>query len=78
MHVWNCRLLVVGSYSFCFSFFIQDGRYLPYALHECIWTTPHNNDHGYIREITAIGITGKEIIVRAMCLRCSQVFSLYI
>ena len=56
---WLCGWL-------CWLFVIQDGRYLPYALHECIWTTPHNNDHGYIREITAIGMTGKEIIVKAM------------
>ena len=59
MHVWNCLLLVIGPCSSFFSFFVQDGRYLRYVLDECVWTTPHNNNHGYIREITTTGITGK-------------------
>lgn len=59
VHMWNCLLLVIGPCSSFFPLFIQDGRYLPYVLNECVWMTPHNNNHGYIREITAIGITGK-------------------
>ena len=63
-----CLWLVPAVRSLFFPFFIQDGRYLPYVLNECIWTTPHNHNHGYICEITAVGISGKQIIVTAMCL----------
>lgn len=56
-----------GGRSLHYPEFWKDGRYLPYALHECIWTTPHNNDHGYIREITAIGITGQHAIKVKFC-----------
>ena len=51
-------------YYFIFNFFlVQDGRYVPYMFDNCVWTTPHNTDHGYIRDITAISVTGKYRVV---------------
>ncbi|XP_078355533.1 uncharacterized protein LOC144658639 isoform X2 [Oculina patagonica] len=43
-----------------------DGRYRPYTFNDCVWWTSHNADHGYICEITAIGVTGKEKIVNTV------------
>ena len=32
---------------------------VPYQFGECVWTTPHNMDHGYVRDIIAVGLHGK-------------------
>ncbi|KAL9986493.1 hypothetical protein ACROYT_G000648 [Oculina patagonica] len=39
----------------------KDGRYRPYTFNDCVWWTSHNADHGYICEITAIGVTGERL-----------------
>ena len=33
---------------------------MPYQFGECVWTTPYNMDHGYVRDIfIAVGLHGK-------------------
>ena len=41
--------------------FTQDERYIPYQFGECVWTTPHNHNHGYVRDIIAVDSYGKEV-----------------
>ena len=47
--------------SICAYIFIQDGRYVPYKfeMQKIVWTTSHNKDHGYVRDIIAVGVNGK-------------------
>ena len=32
---------------------------MPYQFGECVWTTPYNMDHGYVRDFLAVGLHGK-------------------
>ena len=38
----------------------QEGRFAPYNFQQTVWTTPHNTDHGYVRNIIAINVHGKQ------------------
>ncbi len=70
--------MIIDFSLFIFPVFVQDGRYRPYTFNDCVWSTPHNTDHGYIREITAIGATGKEKIVNTVnfLVTCSYIVTL--
>ena len=42
--------------------FFQNGRYTSYQFDDdqCVWTTSHNSDHGYVHDIIAISVHGKQ------------------
>ncbi|XP_066023688.1 uncharacterized protein [Pocillopora verrucosa] len=45
----------------------KDGRFVPYQFGECVWTTPHNMDHGYVRDIIAVGLHGQQNPIKIKC-----------
>ncbi|XP_066023302.1 uncharacterized protein [Pocillopora verrucosa] len=45
----------------------KDGRFVPYQFGECVWTTPHNMDHGYVRDIMAVGLHGQQNPIKIKC-----------
>ena len=34
-------------------------KIVPYQFGECVWTAPHNMDHGHVHDIIAVSLHGK-------------------
>lgn len=45
----------------------KDERYIPYQFGECVWTTPHNHNHGYVRDIIAVDSYGLQHAIIVKC-----------
>lgn len=45
----------------------KEGRFIPYKFQQTVWTTPHNIDHGYVRDIIAINVHGQQHAIKLKC-----------